>query len=485
MATTKLVSYLIAVAAFIVANSAGAVGLPDVSNVHTGKQLKETKNFSSALKSGTPDLSLRLRYENVSDKIPAASPLAGTGDASLWSIRTKLGYSTARYNGFYGRIEFEANTTMGKDKALNIDDDLTFPPGPAGSRIRAGYAVIPDNNFVEFNEAYLGWRSATSGCKNAPGGCNGSTTVKVGRQSIIYNNHRWVGNIVWRQNFQTYEAFRIDNSSINNLTASYVYLDKVLRTFGPNSVFDEWDMNNSHLINVAYKLPLGKLTGYGYLLDFNDNPKTPFKEGVGTPGTPGIVNFDSDTWGLRFVGKKKTSDKFSLLYELEWANQKPTADADPRLSGNNYYNIEFGGAFKVAGKPVVVKVGQEVLGSNGVNALQTPLATIHAFNGWADKFIGAPGGTATPVGGLEDTSITLVVKGLIGKSKLVVAYHNFQANKTIRGVSDYGNEWDTLFAKPFTKNWLGLVKYASFTDGGDGFSFDTDKFWVMAQYKFK
>ena len=277
----------------------------------------------------------------------------------------------------------------------------------------------------------------------------------------------------------------IDNSSINNLTASYVYLDKVLRTFGPNSVFDEWDMDNSHLINVAYKLPLGKLTGYGYLLDFNDNPKTPFKEGVGTPGTPGIVNFDSDTWGLRFVGKKKTSDKFSLLYELEWANQKPTADADPRLSGNNYYNIEFGGAFKVAGKPVVVKVGQEVLGSNGVNALQTPLATIHAFNGWADKFIGAPGGTATPVGGLEDTSITLVVKGLIGKSKLVVAYHNFQANKTIHGVSDYGNEWDTLFAKPFTKNWLGLVKYASFTDGGDGFSFDTDKFWVMARYKFK
>jgi len=65
MAITKLVSYLIAAAAFTVANSAGAVGLPDVSNVHTGKQLKETGSFNGALKSGTPDLSLRLRYENV------------------------------------------------------------------------------------------------------------------------------------------------------------------------------------------------------------------------------------------------------------------------------------------------------------------------------------------------------------------------------------------------------------------------------------
>ena len=37
------------------------------------------------------------------------------------------------------------------------------------------------------------------------------------------------------------------------------------------------------------------------------------------------------------------------------------------------------------------KLGYEELGSNaGLYGLQTPLATLHAFNGWADKFLVTP-----------------------------------------------------------------------------------------------
>jgi len=487
MANYKPLSYFMAVTIFAFAQGTWAVGLPDVSNTHTGKVLPNTTDLTNALKGGKPDLWLRLRYENVNDDVPAGSPLVGADNAELLSLRTVLGYTTARYHGFYARVEFEANTRLGDDRALNVDDDLTFPPGPAGSRIAEGHALIPDNEFQEINEAYIAWRSPTGGCPNAPAACNGNTSVKLGRQAITYDNHRWVGNIVWRQNFQTYDALRIDNTSIPNLGISYVYLNRVNRTFGENSAFKEFEMNNSHFINISYKFPFGKLTGYGYLLDFDNNPRTPFPEGVGVG--PGITNFDSNTWGLRFVGKHKLNDMFTLLSELEWANQDPNNDAAPALSDNNYYNIEVGGAFKVVGKPVVVKAGHEVLEGNGVNAVQTPLATVHAFNGWADKFVGAPGGTATPVGGLEDTSVTAVVKGLfakhIGPSKLVFQYHNYEANTTVGGVSNYGDEWGVLYAKPVSKEWLGLVKYANFNDGGDGFSFDTQKFWVMLQYRFK
>jgi len=485
MANYKPLSCFMAAAIFAIAQGVGAVGLPDVPNTHQGKFLPNTTNFTDSFGGGKPDLWLRLRYENVSDDIPSGSALVGTEDAELLSLRAVLGYTTARYYGFYGRAELEANRRIGSDEALNVDEDLTFPPGPTGSRITEGHALIPDNNFEEINEAYIGWRSPTGSCPNAPEPCNGNTSIKLGRQAIIYDNHRWVGNIVWRQNFQSYDAVRIDNTSIENLSISYVYLDRVNRTFGDDSAFDEFDMNDSHLINVAYQFPFGKLTGYGYLLDFEDNPNTPFPEGVGAVGTPGIQNFDSDTWGLRFMGKHKLSDAFTFLSELEWANQDPSGDAGPTLSDNDYYNVEIGSAFKVGGKPVVVKVGREVLEGNGVNAVQTPLATIHAFNGWADKFVGAPGGTATPVGGLEDTSATVVIKGLIGKSKLVFQYHDYQADQTVGGISDYGDEWGVLFAKPFTKQWLGLVKYANFEDGGDGFSFDTEKYWVMVQYRIK
>ncbi|WP_369161829.1 hypothetical protein [Candidatus Thiodiazotropha sp. LNASS1] len=487
MSIIKPASGLFAVSILIFSQGIGAVGLPAVSNVHQAKVLPETGELSSAITTGKPDVWLRLRYEEVEDDIPAGSPLAGTEDADLSSLRAALGYTSARFHGFWARLELELNRRLGSDSALNVDDDLTFPPGPAGSRIAEGHALIPDNNFEEINEAFIGWRSATGGCPNAPGACNGHTSFKLGRQSIIYDNHRWVGNIVWRQNFQSFDAFRFDNSSINNLTFSYAYVDRVNRLFGDDSPFREYEMNNSHLINVAYKLPFGKLSGYGYLLDYDDNSRTPFPEGVGVG--PGITNFDSDTWGLRFTGKHRLHDNLTLLTELEWANQDPSGDAASNLDDNDYTNIEIGGVFDVAGKPVVLKVGQEVLEGNGVNALQTPLATVHAFNGWTDKFVGAPGGSATPAGGLVDTSVTLVLKGLmssvIGPSKLVVQYHKFEADNVIGGVDDYGDEWGVLFAKPFDKKWLGLIKFASFEDGGDGFSFDTDKIWLMGQYRMK
>ena len=43
-----------------------------------------------------------------------------------------------------------------------------------------------------------------------------------------------------------------------------------------------------------------------------------------------------------------------------------------------------------------MKLGFERLEGNGTVALQTPLATLHAFNGWADKFL------STPANGLRD-----------------------------------------------------------------------------------
>lgn len=484
----KCASGLLATTAFAFVQGADATGLPDVDNAHTGKQLANTTSLNKALAGGSTDLSLRLRYENVHDDIPAGSPIAGTDDADMLSLRATLGYTTERFYGFYSRLEFEANTRLDDDNALNIDDDLTFPPGPVASRVAAGHSIIPDNPFQQVNEAYIGWRSPY-GCKHSPEPCNGSTTIKIGRQEVIYDNHRWVGNIVWRQNHMSYDALRIDNTLIPNLSISYVYLDKVIRTFGPESAFNVWDMHNSHLINLAYKTPLGKLVGYGYLLDFEDNGRTPFIEGQGTLGTPGIANYDSNTWGVRFVGQHPVGNAFSLLYQLEWANQEPVHDAGPTLSDNDYYDIEFGGSFKLAGMPTVVRIGREVLGGNGVNALQTPLATVHAFNGWADKFAGAPGGTDTPPGGLQDTSIAVTIKGIaakaIGPSKFVFQYHEYKADTTVAGVRDYGTEWGALFAKPIAKQWLLLAKYAKFNDGGDGFSYDTDKYWLMAQYQFQ
>ena len=150
-------------------------------------------------------------------------------------------------------------------------------------------------------------------------------------------------------------------------------------------------------------------------------------------------------------------------------------------------------------------MGQEVLegGGDGKNALQTPLATFHAFQGWADKFIAPAGGTNTPSGGIKDTSINLEILGLfgsvIGKNKINIVYHDYEADKTFTGpngrISDYGKEWNLLWGKPDLfgkKGLLGAIKYADYNeDCGTGAAsdplicVDTEKFWLMLQYTYQ
>ena len=315
----------------------------------------------------------------------------------------------------------------------------------------------------------------------------------------------------------SFDAFRFDNNSFKNFGVSYSYLNKAKRLFGEDSPFNEWKFNDAHLLNLSYKTPFGKLIAYGYFLDFDDNPRSPFPEGTGAlangfvppANTPPTYIFDSKTIGLRFHGKYPIYDKLDALYDVEWANQDPSDDAVDsataparELDDNDYTNFEFGvrfggqrvddlGLMPIGEPTFIFKIGHETLEGNGVNALQTPLATVHAFNGWTDQFVGAPGGSETPADGLVDTQATLTILGLgqqwIGKNKIEFQYHDFESD---RGSTDYGNEWGILWGKPDLlgiDGLLGAVKYADFSadsDNGLGL-FDTKKFWLLAQYRFK
>ena len=53
---------------------------------------------------------------------------------------------------------------------------------------------------------------------------------------------------------------------------------------------------------------------------------------------------------------------------------------------------------------VTVKAAYESLEGNGARGFSTPLATLHAFQGWADVFLN------TPADGVDDASLTLVVR---------------------------------------------------------------------------
>ncbi len=393
--------------------SAGFLLVPMAGQAETGH------DFTAALTGGKATVDMRLRMETVSQE-------SKPEDANALTLRTRLGYLTGDYEGFKAFMEMTHTAAI-------ENNDYLVPKGP-GANGKTDYPVVADPEISRLNQAWVSY----SGIEN--------TTVKMGRQRVILDNARFVGNVGWRQTEQVYDALVIANSSLPDTTIVYGYVTRAYNIFGAETP------SESHLINVSYKgLAIGKITGYAYLLDLAHDGGAA----------------DSQTLGLSFNGKYAMNDEFSMLYGLEFAQQSDYADATDIVDAN-YTKLEIGGAYR----GVTVKIGQETLGSNdGLYGFQTVLATKHAFNGWADKFL------TTPDDGLVDNYFSIGGKPM--GVKLLAVYHSYTTDE---GGDDLGTEINLLAAKKFGAYSVGL-KYADFTDDTPAAD-DVSKVWLWGQVKF-
>ncbi len=369
-------------------------------------------SITEALTSGSATVNIRARYENHDQ-----DGVANTGEAL--TVRTRLGYGTGEFNGFSVYGEFEDVTVIG-------DEDYN-----SAVNGNTAYAVIADPEDTEVNQAYIGF----SGLPD--------TMVKYGLQRIIYDNARFVGNVGWRQNEQTYKAFSLSNSHWDNTSLSYANLSQIHTITGGETDVD------AHLLNASYSgLTFGKVTAYGYFVEFPDMPTS------------------TRTLGLRMDGAQDLESGVKLLYTVEYAKQSDYKDGDSAIDAD-YTFLELGA--NVSG--IIAKVGYEVLGADDYSGFETPLATKHAFNGWADKFLN------TPTDGLEDLYFLATTK--LGGVKLLAVYHDYSADK---GGADYGDEWGLLAVKKFGKHYDLGFKYASYD--ADTHSVDSDKLWLWGTISF-
>lgn len=363
-------------------------------------------DFGDALTGGKVSLDMRYRYEFVDQDGIANEAKAST-------LRTRLGYTTGEFYNFGAKLEFEDVTEIGAD-------DYSKP----------GYPVVADPQGTEVNQAYLQY----TGLDN--------TVLRWGRQLVNLDNQRFVGGVNFRQNQQTHDAFAIVNNSVEHLNLFYAYVNNVNTVTQANVDVD------AHLLHAGYNvLNLGKLSGYGYLIEFNDAPAA-----------------SHQTWGFRFAGGLE-----NFSYAFEYATQDNYKDGVASIDAD-YWVLEGG----IQLDYVTATIGFEQLGGDGTYAFQTPLGTNHKFNGWADKFL------ATPVDGLEDFYITL--KSNIGGMDLILAYHDFSADNTS---ADYGSEWDFKVAKQFDAGKLQYslaLEYAVYSE--DGLFTDTDKLWLTGGLRF-
>lgn len=296
--------------------------------------------LTGAIAGSMPLVNLRLRSETVGQD-------GFADDAEALTLRARLGFETGSAWGT--SLLAEANLDWPLDTRYN-----------STTNHRIAYPVVADPEDYALDRLQL-TNTALPG-----------TRLIVGRQRIDLDDQRFVGSVAFRQNEQTFDSARIINTSIPGVTFDLTYLDRVHRVFGHESPVGQYS-GSSYLANVAWRTPLGVLTGYGYWLDFHqDHPDS------------------TRTLGARLVGTR-TVDDWTIQYSGAYAHQAPYADNALRFSADYYMA---GLALTYAG--VSLGGGVEVMGGNGVKGFTTPLATLHKFDGWADVFL------TTPVDGIAD-----------------------------------------------------------------------------------
>lgn len=380
-----------------------------------GTSVNAAETLVEALTTGKTTGNINLRYESVDDST--------NKDADALTVRTRLNYTTAGYKGFTAAVEFEdSRQALGMDEYNNTNGEGTE------------YAVIADPETTELDQAYLQYKKD-------------KFTAKVGRQVITMDNHRFVGHVGWRQDRQTFDALSASYAFSDKLNASYAYISQRNRIFAEAKDFDSED----HLINVSYKSDIGKFTAYSYMLEVEDSDNP------------------IDTYGIRYNGSSKI-DTTKIGYTFEYATQTQEI-ADGTEYDTDYLLAEV--SANVSG--LNFKLGYELLGSDdGAKGFTTPLATLHKFNGWADKFLG------TPDEGLQD--IYASVGGKLAGGKWSVTYHQFDADEASDAKDELGSEIDAVYTRGFGKNLVGGIKYAAYS--ADDHGTDTDKLWVWTQVKF-
>lgn len=389
-----------------------------------------------AVGGGKPIFVARLRYEDVNQ-----SGLARRKGDAL-TLRTVLGYETAPINNFTGTLEFE--------DVRGVMDNDDYNDGING---RTRFPQILDPESTEVNRAQIAFAGISK------------TIVTAGRQRVILDNERFVGNVGWRQNEQTYDGVRIDNTSLPNTAFTYMFVNRVNRFLGDDNPVGNFK-GDTHLANLSYNVMLGgfnwgKATAYTYLLDL-ENARA----------------LSTETYGVRFTGAHPITHTWKVLYGAEYADQSDYK-TNPGNFNNDYYMGELGlTKDKVLGGSLTGTANYEVLSAEKGIGFSTPLATGHKFAGWADVFT-----AATPGTGLEDREAMLVYtkKQVLGIDvlRLTAAYHDFESDG---GNINYGDETNLMVTADVWKRVVLLAKYANYD--ADRFATDRKKIWFSAEVKY-
>ena len=151
--------------------------------------------LGEALRAGTVGGQFRLRYEDVDqDRAPS--------EAQALTLRTRITYTSGAISNFSALLEMEDVRIVGgvNDYSLGA---VGFHPGE--------HASIADPGTTELDQAFLQYK-------------RDGLELRGGRQAILLNDHRFVGDVGWRQDRQTFDAMSALYSPSETLSLSYAHM---------------------------------------------------------------------------------------------------------------------------------------------------------------------------------------------------------------------------------------------------------------------
>ena len=391
------------------------------------RPVAEEDSLMGALTRGDVMVEGRIRYEHVTQD---AAPLP----AQATTARLRVGYETAAYRGVFAGIEGEITREI---DGLRSD----------GATVLTGRPAIPDPDSEVLNTLYAGWSMA---------GEDGMTAARaiVGRQRLMYDNERWIGASSFRQNDQTFDAVSIEGRPLPHMAVRYAYLDGINRVLGNSTPNGHWRSDSHALGLTTDAMPYGLLTGYAYLIDLHPAPQfssATYGVRYDTTATGGEAMFGVEAELARQTDYRRNTADFALTYAL----LRPS--------------IHYEGTTLFA--------GVELLEGNGVNAVQTPLATLHRHNGWADVF------NVTPANGLRDVHVRYLQElpdlGPLKNPRFDLRLHHFTSDS---GAITYGTEYNAdanISVKGYATVGVRWARYEA-----NSFASDTEKVWLYVETRF-
>ena len=384
-----------------------------------------------------PIFDARLRWEHVDQP---------TTEADAVTMRLRAGIELKHASGLSFLAEGEGTLAIGADYNA-------FPFVIADAQRRPQFSTVADPNTVELNRLQVQYKSQ-------------AVALTLGRQRINLDDQRWVGNAGWRQNEQTFDAVRGEaRLGPVSLDGTYSISQRTIygADAGPRQDYD----GDFVLLGAGVKLGPVNVKGFAYLLDYDE---------------AFVFANSSQTYGARATASFGLAPKVKLNLAASYARQSDYG-SNPTAYDADYIAGEGALAFKA----LTLTAGYELLGSDVTAALgasravQTPLATLHKFNGWADVFL------TTPNKGQQDIYLGAAykfdgVKALPGLNA-AVTWHTFDSDVANL---DYGDEWDASLGFRLGKVGI-LAKYANYRrHGGQDFAtdLDTEKFWLQAEVAF-